>query len=283
MAFNVKVYMSPVTYSSFVSFAVIDSGSGAEMTDGTLIDQFGDDYFNGGDLKIVGGDGFADNEVLDSYSIIDFDTTTGTFTILGNWSSGTPNGTTTYEARSTQPTPNANSDMSFAIERHRYADLTDAGIATEGSVNTLVDPQLPVLGMVSSGDLLGAYILLLTGDGVDGVARKITAYDPITGKVTVDINFVNEGVRDGDTYTVVRAQSNTLLNNDNTEPPVGTGLLSNWSDATNIGDALSININGVGEDLIYGELFYIWLRRTISPNDESYLNDNVIPSIYFEI
>lgn len=283
MAFNVKVYLSAVTHSSFVSFALPDTGSGAQLSDVTLIGLYEDDYFNGGTLRITGGDGFADNELLDTYSIVDYNDASGTFTISGNWSSGTPNGTTSFEAESLNSTPNGNTNIDFAIERHKYADLTGAGIAQDGGVDFVIDDQLATIGIVSSGDLVGAYLLLLTGDGVDGVARRITAYNPGTGRIDVDTPFVNEGVSDGDTYTIVRAQSSVLIANESIEPPVGSGLISNWTTATSVDNALSININGVGENLIYGELFYIWLRRTVSPNDESYLNDNVIPNIYFEI
>jgi hypothetical protein len=283
MGFNVKVFLSPVSYQSFVSFAVADTGPGAQLSDVTLIGQFGDDYFNGGVLKITGGDGFGGSDFLDNYTITNYEEASGTFTISGNWSSGTPNGTTTYEAQSTEATPNEHTDVSFAIERHQYADLTDAGIASEGGVDFLLDPELPVIGLTSSGDLLGAYVLLLTGDGVDGVARKIIAYNPVNGRIDVEDSFVNSGVIDGDTYTIVRGQSSVLLAGEGIEPPVGTGLFSEWSSATSLDSALSININGVGENLIYGELFYVWLRRTVTPNEESFLNENIIPNIYFEI
>jgi hypothetical protein len=283
MAFDVKVFLAPVAKSSFVTFALADTGSGAQLTDSTLIGEYDDGYFTGGTLNITGGDGFANNPLLDTYNIIGFSSASGTLTIDGNWSSGTPNGTTSYEAISTNSTPNVNTDVSFAVERHKYADLSGAGIAQDGGVNFVIDDQLPAIGFVSSGDLIGAYLLLLTGDGVDGVARRITAYNPGTGRVDVDGNFVNEGVSDGDNYTIVRASSSTLLANEGIAPPVGTGLISNWSSATSVDDALSININGVGENLIYGELFYIWLRRIVTPNDESFLNDNVIPNVYFEI
>jgi len=282
-AHDVRLYLSPVQEKGFVSTAVSDGGFGATMTNTNLIGVYVDDFFDGGVLTITGG--AAENVVpsLNNYLITKWDTSTGKATIDGNWTAGTPNGTTTYIMSSLHTTPSPDTEIDFAIERHEYADLgSTSGVATTGGTNFLIDEDLPLEGWVKSSDFIGAYMLLLTGDGVDGVPRRITAYNPVTGKVTVDSAFVNEGVSLGDLYTIIQGPSAFFAPNDQVPPPIGTGNFTNFVKPVTPETAISININGIGEDLIHNELFYVWVRRRVSANDNSYSNDNAIPNIIFE-
>jgi hypothetical protein len=282
-AFNVKVFLSPVEFSGTADSATSDGGTGATLTDAALIGQFADDFFNSGTFEITGGAGISATDSENFYTITDFDFTTGKITIDGDWNNGIPNATTTYVATSIKASPNPNDEASFAIERHLYSDLGASGAATDGGTSHLIDSSLPGAGYTSSIDFVGTYILLLTGDGVDGIPKKVTTYDETTGKISIEGSFVNSGVSAGDLYTIVRGPTQFQVANEGVAPPFGTGNISNLSQATTIGSALSININGIGEDLIHDDVFFVWLKRNISANTDSYQNDNVIPNISFEI
>lgn len=279
-AFNVKVYLSPVAHSGSASSAV--SAVNATLTDNTLIGNYLDDFFNGGTLRITGGTGYGPSSSDNLYDILYYNDTTGTFTLSGNWKLAVPDNTTTFIATSTKASPNPYDTVSFAIERHWYSRLDGSGIATGGSQTYLIDSSLPGAGWTSSLHFVGAYILLLTGDGVDGIPKRITAYDTSTGRIDISGSFVNTGVSAGDLYTIVRGPTRVMISGEGVEPPVGTGNISSWSTATSIETAQSINVNSVGEDLIHDELFFVWMKRSIAPNSISYTNDNVIPNIYFE-
>jgi len=186
-------------------------------------------------------------------------------------------------ATSTKASPNPYNTVSFAIERHYYADLDSSGMVTTGGQNYLVDNTLPGSSWTSSQHFVGAYILLLTGDGVDGIPKRITAYNPSTGRIDISGTFVNTGASSGDLYSIVKGPTRVMVAGEGVAPPVGTGNISNWSTSTSIDTALSINVNSIGEDLIHDELFFVWVKREIAPNTTSYMNDNIIPSIYFEV
>ena len=282
-AFNVKVYLAPVSHEANATSATNDSGSGATLTDSTIIATYADDFFIDGTLQIISGQGFSPTPSLNSYSITGYDDSLGKFTIDGDWNNGTPNTTTVFSATSKKASPNHNDDISFAIERHYYSKLDGSGIATDGGVTFLFDSTLPTEGWTSPTHFIGASILLLTGDGVDGIPKRIISYNPTTGRIGITGTFVNTGVSAGDLYIIAKGPTQVLIPTESTEPPVGTGNLSDWSQAASVDEALSINVNGIGEDLIHNELFFIWLKRNVLANTESFSNDNIIPSIYFEI
>lgn len=280
-AFNVKVYLTPVAHSSNATSAA--TGTNATLTDNTLIGQYADDFFNGGILQITGGTGYRATASENLYNIIDYDDSLGKITVSGAWNGDIPNSSTTFVATSLNASPNPYDTVSFAVERHAYAKLDGSGVVTIGGQEYLVDSTLPGAGWTSALHFVGAYVLLLTGDGVDGVPKRIADYDPSTGRIDVSENFINTGASNGDLYAIVRGPTYTMISSEGEEPPVGTGNITSWSTATTIDTAVSINVNGTGEDLIHDELFFVWVKREITPNTTSYTNDNIIPSIYFEV
>jgi len=282
-AFNVKVHLAPVEFTGYVDTSTPDAGSGATITDSALIGQFDDDFFNTGTLQIVSGSGLSGVDADNYYTIDDYDDSTGKITISGGWNNGLPNTTTVYVATSKKASPNPNNDISFAIERHAYADLGLGGVADSGGVNYIVDADLVGSGFTSANHFIGAYVLLKTGDGVDGVPKRINDYDPVTGRIDVAENFVNTGVTGGDIYSIVRGPTIVQTSGEGVAPPAGSGNISSFSTATSLSEALSINVNSIGEDLIHDELFFIWIKRTVGVNGDSYTNENIIPIISFEI
>jgi len=280
-AFNVKVYLTPVAFTGTASSAT--AGANATFTDSSLVGLYANDFFNSGTLEITGGAGYSAVPAENVYDIIDYNDSLGRFTISSNWNQGVPNATTTFIATSVKASPNPYDTVSFAIERHWYANLSGSSAATSGGQTYLVDNTLPGAGWTNSLHFVGAYILMLTGDGVDGVPKRITSYNPTTGRIDISDTFVNTGVSAGDLYTIVRGPTRIKVSSEGTAPPVGTGNISSWSTVTSIDNALSININGTGEDLPHDELFYVWVKRAITANSSSYTNDNIIPSIYFEV
>jgi hypothetical protein len=282
-AFNVKVYLSPAEYDGTTTSATNDTGSGATLIDASLIGQFADDFFNLGSLEITGGAGISGTASENFYNITDFDFATGTITIDGDWNNGLPNTTTTYVATSKNASPNPNDAVSFAVERHVYSDLGAGMVATDGGTTFLVDSTLPGAGWTSSINFVGAYMLLLTGDGVDGIPKAIESYDETLGKITITGSFVNTGVTAGDLYAIVRGPTEVQVPSEGTAPPAGTGFISSFSTASNIDEAVSIDVANTGEDLIHDEVFFVWMKRVITANTNSYSNDNVIPNISFEI
>lgn len=278
-AFNVKVYLTPVSISSTATSAT--AAANATLTDTALIGQYADDFFNSGTLTITGGAGYSATPALNIYAISDYDDSLGKFTLSSNWNAGLPNNSTTYIVASIKASPNPYDETSFAIERHWYSGAN--GVVTSGGQTYLVDDTLPGAGWTSALHFVGAYILLLTGDGVDGIPKRITSYNPTTGRIDISDTFVNTGASNGDLYAIVRGPTRVQIANEGVEPPVGTGNISSWSTVTSTDTAVSINVNGTGEDLIHDELFFVWIKRTITPNNTSYTNDNIIPSIYFEV
>lgn len=282
-AFNCKVFLAPVTHSGTASSAAGDSGSGATLTDTSIIGSYADDFFNLGILEIVSGAGLSAVSADNLYTITDYNDTSGIFTVSGNWNNGVPNTSTTFLAKARKASPNPNTSMSFAIERHFYAKLDGSGVATDGGQTYIVDSTLPGAGWTNPNHFIGAYILLLTGDGVDGIPKRISGYDSATGRIDISGTFVNTGVSVGDLYAIVKGPTESLMSGEGVAPPIGTGNLSNFTEAYSVDEGLSIDVNGIGEDLIHDELFFIWLKRVVAPNTDSFVNDNVIPSIYFEI
>jgi hypothetical protein len=282
-AFNVRVHLAPVEFAGTADSANPDTGGGGELIDISLIGQFSDDFFNAGTLQIVNGGGLSPTDADNFYTITDYDDATGSFIISGDWNNGIPNSTTEYVATSKKASPNPNNDICFAIERHAFADLGLGGVADSGGVTYLVDVDLIGSGYTSPSHFVGASVLLLTGDGVDGLPKRITAYNPVTGRIDIDGTFINTGVTTGDTYVIVRGPTIVQTSGEGVEPPVGTGNLSSFSTAASLDEALSININGLGEDLIHDELFFIWIKRDVSINGDSYINENIIPVVSFEI
>jgi len=280
-AFNVKAYLTPVSHSSTATSAT--SGVNATLTDSSIIGQYADDFFNSGILQITGGTGLSVTASENLYDITDYNDTTGVFTLSGNWNQGVPDTTTTFIATSIKASPNPYDTVSFAVERHWYAKLDGSGVVTSGGQTYLVDSTLPGAGWTSSLHFVGAYILLLTGDGVDGIPKRITSYNASTGRIDISSTFVNTGASSGDLYIVVRGPTRVTVSGEGVAPPVGSGNISSWSTSTSLDTAVSINVNSIGEDLIHDELFFVWIKRSISPNTTSYTNDNIIPSIYFEV
>jgi len=280
-AFNAKVFLAPVEYRGTASGAT--SATNGTLTDSSLIGQYANDFFNSGTLQIISGAGLSATPSENIYSVTDYDDSIGKFTISGNWKQGVPDTTTTFVATSTKASPNPYDTVSFAVERHWYADLDGSGVATAGGQSYIIDSTLPGAGWTSALHFVGAYVLLLTGDGVDGIPKRITTYNPSTGRVDISGTFVNTGASVGDLFTIVRGPTRTMVSGEGVSPAVGTGNISSWSTATSIDTATSININSIGEDLSHDELFFVWIKRAISPNTTSYTNDNIIPSIYFEV
>jgi len=280
-AFNVKVFLTPVAHASTATSAA--TGTNATLTDDTLIGQYIDDFFNSGTILITGGSGLSATASENLYNVIDYDDSIGKFTVSGNWNQGVPDTSTTFVATSLKASPNPYDTVSFAVERHWYSNLDGSGVITLGGQTYLVDDTLPGAGWTSASHFVGAYVLLLTGDGVDGIPKKITTYNASTGRIDISGTFVNTGASNGDLYTIVRGPTRTMVSGEGVEPPVGTGNISSWSTATTVNTAMSININSTGEDLSHDELFFVWVKRAITPNTTSYTNDNIIPSIYFEV
>jgi hypothetical protein len=280
-AFNVSVYLTPVSWSGTATSAT--SSSNATLTEAAIIGQYANDFFNSGILTITGGNGYSPTPSQNIYNITDYDDSLGKFTISTNWNVGTPNTSTTYVVTSTKASPNPYDTISFAIERHHYAKLDGCGVVSVGGQTYLVDDNLSGAGWTSPLHFIGAYIMLLTGDGVDGVPKRITGYNEVTGRIDISGTFVNTGASMGDLYTIVRGPTRVQLSSEGEAPPVGTGNISAWSTSTSLDTALSINVNSIGEDLSHDELFFVWIKRAIAPNNISYTNDNIIPSIYFEV
>jgi len=282
-AFNVKVFMAPIKHEGLATAAAADSGSGGTISDSTIIGSYSDNFFNSGTIEITGGAGLSATASENIYTITDYVNSTGTFVISGNWNNGVPNTSTTFVAKARKASPNPNTTMSFAIERHFYSKLDGSGVATGGGSTYMIDSTLPGNGWTSPLHFVGAYIIMLTGDGVDGIPKRISGYNSTTGRIDISGNFVNAGVASGDLYAIVRGPTENLVSGEGVAPPIGVGNLSSFTEAYSVDEALSIDVNDIGEDLVHDELFFIWLKREVTANTSSYYNDNVIPSIYFEI
>jgi len=281
--FNVKVFLSPVQFAGTATSATVDSGLGATLTDSAIVGSFADDFFNLGTLEITSGAGLSGTESENIYSVTDHNYALGEVTISGEWNNGTPNSTTQYVLTSKKASPNPNDNISFAVERHIYSNLSTGGLSTGGGTTYVTDSGLVSAGFIDSSDFLGSYLLLLTGGGVDGIPRKITGYDETVGKITVGDSFTNEGPVAGDLYAVVRGPTQFQVSGEGVAPTFGAGNISNLSQVTSVDEALSINVNGAGEDLIHDDVFFVWIKRDITPNSDSFQNDNIIPNISFEI
>lgn len=119
-----------------------------------------------------------------------------------------------------------------------------------------------------AGDIEYRCFCIKNTNSLDSVINAKIWIETDTGNSEDDISFAVEVPTGGDTNGYVQ----TIIN-ESTSPVVGSGNVSNWSDAVSKGMGLSVDQGSHDTNLDAGEVIFVWVRRIIlsgaSPSSDS--------------
>jgi len=153
--------------------------------------------------------------------------------------------------------PNAKAQIRIGIEFPRWD--ARSGTATSGTTSTL----LVTSDQAANGFFDGAFLKLTDPSGSVSYAIVDSYAYSGTGEFILDRTVT--GLTSTWNYVIMPAPSQSILN-DNSAPGSNSGRFTGFSETV---EGIDISLTEHGDTMQENDLFYVWLRRSVSPNSEA--------------
>lgn len=153
------------------------------------------------------------------------------------------------------------------------------GIATNGSIITVVDPALEIFANNRFSDCV---ITITSGNNINQ-SRLILSSDQATGTLVLD-SALPFSTLAGDKFSISPSPSQRIVSGIDT--PSDTSYISDFVTANSLATAVNINVSGMrssGKNLHPNQVVYLWIKRKRNKNAVATLNNRIVISANYGV